>query len=114
METWANQLSYSYHTSRNFFFKVFKNISKPLSQNYIDIFTKYFKFTGFPDGPLIISKRSKLTGSESETKLVAIPFLIAPAPSAPVKPLNIIESPVPPEPTPNITFVTQEKKVKRL
>ena len=46
-ETWANQLSYDYFTNRNLPFNLLENIAKPLSQKYIDIFTKYLSIRGF-------------------------------------------------------------------
>lgn len=46
-ETWANQLSYDYFTNRNLPFNLLENIAEPLSQKYIDIFTKYLSIRGF-------------------------------------------------------------------
>lgn len=45
-ETWANQLSYDYFINRNLPFNLLENFAKPLSQKYIDIFTRYLLLRG--------------------------------------------------------------------
>jgi hypothetical protein len=56
------------------------------------------------EGPLMISRLSRFAGSDNETKLVAIPFLMAPAPFKLEKPRMRIPKPIPPEPGPCETF----------